>query len=381
MNSSISELMQGIAEFRGPSAQALAAAGDLRQLGFEAMEAAIRAAEALYKRESGEDTIKDVSLLSRVGQTLVEILAEVDDVPRFADNNYPQHLAYRLGQAVAVGIHIRCHYAFATGANKRRPTVSAMLQTLQEQERWYESALAASRSAAIEGDLTNMSRLLCSVIDQAHTRTARAVDLAARMAGSRNRIVADAGLRASWVARRMAMLAAALVVVEWRQRRSRTLATTREIAQSRSLLYRSFMRSRVTRRSLRGFHPGSPASLIGRIEQIGFVQRPTEPFSRAILADTGEVLVVPHRSITRQGVGVGTFVWATGTVRHDASIGNHLKVGFNGPGTHRMTHWEDWLADLVRPAYNLYPGTMALEWEFPPLFNEGRRTDLYIRIT
>jgi hypothetical protein len=381
MNTSINELMQRVTGFRGPPARAIAAASDLRQLGFVAIEAAMRAAEALYMRESGDDTFEDVSLLYRVGQTLEEILAEVDDVPRFADENYPQHLAYRLGQAVAVGIHIRCHYAFAAGANKRRPTVSAMLQTLQEQERWYESALAASRSAAIEGNLTNMSRLLCSVIAQAHTRTARAVDLAARMAGSRNRAVADAGLRASWVARRMAMLAAALVVVEWRQRRARTLATTREIAQSRSLLYRSFMRSRVARRSLRGLPPGAPASLIGRIEQISFVQRPTEPFSRAILADTGEVLVVPHRSLTRQGVVVGTFIWASGTVRHDTSIGTHLKVGFNGPGTHRMTHWEDWLADLVRPAYNLYPGTMALEWEFPPLLSGGRRTDLYIRIT
>ena len=363
----------------GSRSRAIAAGGALRQVVFVATVAAMRAAEAFYVRADTTVAADELDRVESAGGAAVQLLALVADDDRFADAHYGQPLALSLARAVATGIHVRGHLAFTKPVVGRRPPAPAVLRALDQQERGYESALAESRRAAAAGEVSATSQLLRELHIEAHRGTALLVERAARLAGSRHPQADAAGLRASVLARRLAMLTAALVLLDRRQRRPRTRTTTSEIAASRAVLRRGFLRPTVARRTLHGVPVGGDTTLMGRLDEVTWVQRPTEPYSLAVF-EHGPMLVVPHRSLTRQGVAAGAYVWARGTVRDEASVGVHLKAGFNGPGTHRMTHWEDWLADLVRPAYDLYPGTLAVEWELPQTSDAGRRSDLYIRV-
>ena len=56
-----------------------------------------------------------------------------------------------------------------------------------------------------------------------------------------------------------------------------------------------------------------------------------------------------------------------------------LEAEFEGPDQHRTAVWEDWLATLARPAYDLYPGSLAVEWELPAITATSGAFDLLSR--
>jgi len=81
--------------------------------------------------------------------------------------------------------------------------------------------------------------------------------------------------------------------------------------------------------------------------------------------------------LTRPGAP-GTVVWAMGTVKQGQPP--YLESEFEGPGQHRRRYFEDYLVTLTRPAYDLYPGAMLLEWEFPRIEAARGANDLISRV-
>jgi hypothetical protein len=54
---------------------------------------------------------------------------------------------------------------------------------------------------------------------------------------------------------------------------------------------------------------------------------------------------------------------------------------FEGPGTHQKAIWEDWLAVLTRPAYDLYPETLDADWSLTTADGRIPPGDLMARLS
>jgi hypothetical protein len=64
-------------------------------------------------------------------------------------------------------------------------------------------------------------------------------------------------------------------------------------------------------------------------------------------------------------------IWAAGRVEVAPRGQPFLKVDREGPGQHAARVWEDWLAELAAPVYDLYPGEVCALWEVPQTRREA----------
>jgi hypothetical protein len=119
---------------------------------------------------------------------------------------------------------------------------------------------------------------------------------------------------------------------------------------------------------------------VGRATRVEWVERPTKPYSFVELAGSDARLLVAHRSVVRRGLAAGSNVYALGNVKA-GDEGVVLEAEFEGPDRHRTSVWEDWLATLARPAYDLYPGSLAIEWELPAITARSGAPDLLSRLS
>lgn len=354
-------------------------AARIRRLEVHASTAATEVVRGVYEGHS-----TDVRTLSSILRQVPEVLADVLSTEGIPDTRfetaYPREVAMAVARAVATGVHVRTHEAYDSGLDGPAiPSTSVLAARVDDEERRYDEYLGRSRLAARQGDVAEMLELLAAVVERAHvslpvvcSRTARA-SIAADHRGT------ELGVRVSVLCRRYAMLAAALVVLDWRLRRPRTHRTTGDIAASRTRRARRYLRLTVARRALVGTPSGTRMDLLGRVTDVRWIDRPEKPYSAATLVGTPGELRVPYKSIGRVGVVDGAGVWARGKVERDGDVA-YLKVEFEGPGTHQRTYWEDWLANEVRASYDLYPGTVFMEWELPRIGTNGSGSDLYARI-
>ena len=344
---------------------------------------------SVYSRIAATECVRGCYQDRKNQDSLVALLKEI---PRLLEagtskGETKRHAAYKptrfawgktLARATAIGIHVRLHQAFHRGLRQSpvRPTEGLARQITME-ERAYRSFLARTRLAARRSDIPVAMKLLTSVVDQAHLFA----DLCGRAArASQSRKGALLGLKVSSLARQYAMLAAGLVLVIERLQDSRSSKATASVARTRKRLSRSVVRLPIARRSLAGARVGAKAAVVGRIESVAWQDRTRKPFSVARLADKRGALLVPYKSMRQQGVSVGANVWAQGKVKRNSKGGRYVEVEFEGVGKHQQRYWEDWLAQLARPAYDLYPGTLLMEWEFPRLGRRSAASDMYSRI-
>jgi hypothetical protein len=350
------------------------------RLGLLSLYSKIAATECVrgcYQERKNQDSL--VALLKEIPRLIEASASKSETKPRAASK--PIRLAWgkALARATAIGIHVRLHQAFHRGLRQSpvRPTDTLAKQITME-ERTYRSFLARTRLAARRSDITGAMKLLTSVVDQAHLFA----DLCSRAArASRSRKGALLGLSVSSLARQYAMLAAGLVLVIERLQDPRSSKATATVARTRKRLSRSVVRLPTARRSLTGTRVGAKAAIVGRIESLAWQDRTRKPFSVARLADKRGALLVPYKSMRQQGVSAGANVWAQGKVKRNSKGSRYLEVEFEGVGKHQQRYWEDWLAQLARPAYDLYPGTLLMEWEFPRLGRRSAASDMYSRIT
>lgn len=276
--------------------------------------------------------------------------------------------------AVARGLHAGFHRAFDAAAPADR---AAAADAVARAERHHLASLATMHRAARGGVPTPaLSALWDGLFDMSRHPAARACALAGGL-GRAGRADRALGLRASIVARRTAMLAAATVVIHRRLLDPRLRRGLAGIAARRGVLWRARPQPRLARRSPLGAAPMERIEVVGHVTATGWVDRPRIPYSFA-RCDGFEVRF-HHRNMAAIGVAAGRHLWARGKAEADGDL--PIVVGeLEGPGTHAGAVWEDWLAAEARPAYDLYPRLLDMACEFPRLGDRGGSLDLIARL-
>ena len=345
---------------------------------------------ALAVRAASKDAMRIFPATTQVQRERLYLLLEIlNDVPHYIEDvnvskdsaklYYSETVAAQLARAVAVGIHLRLHLAFANGVeagvNRSHNTVRRRLHTYEQK---LHARLASLRRAAVITDAGAALSMLKTITEDAHHILPKLVEESARVSLRECRKDLALGLEASILARRNAMAAAGCVILHRRLLLDRLARGTKLAVERIPALRRNVVRPEIARTELSALDVGRRFSLLGRASEVEWIGRPQKPYTRVAFVGATIGLHVPQRSLARRGVTPGTVVWAMGTVKKGQPL--YLESEFEGPGQHRRRYFEDYLATLTRPAYDLYPGTMLLEWEFPRIEAARGANDLISRV-
>lgn len=317
---------------------------------------------------------------------LLGILADVphyiEDVNVSKDSAklyYSETVAAQFARAVAVGIHLRLHIAFANGAEAAvKRSHNTTRKRLHTHEQKLRARLASLRRAAQVTDAGAALSMLKTITHDAHHVLPQLVEEAAQVSLRESRKNLALGLEASILARRNAMAAAGCVMLHRRLLLDRLARGTKFAVERIPALRRDVVRPEIARTDLSAIDVGRRFSLLGRASEVEWIGRPQKPYTRVGFVAATVDLHVPQRSLDRRGVTPGTVVWAMGTVKKGPPL--YLESEFEGPGQNSRRYFEDYLATLTRPAYDLYPGSMLLEWEFPRIKVARGANDLISRV-
>jgi hypothetical protein len=303
-----------------------------------------------------------------------QVRAVLSAVPVDASYAYPESLALALARLSASAVHARL--AIAGRPVRPRPPK----RKLADAERHYRRELARLRKNVADGRRAAVLDVLQNVADPLLRRL---VDLAPSVSGSKSDAV-DAGrtaVRFGTLARRVAMLAAAAVLLDWRFRQGRAASgRMQHAARSRRVLVRKSKARALPRVRLDDLPDGHTVVTTGRIDDLAFVKRPDKPFTRVVLKNGGGTIHVPFKNARRLGWQAGVAILVRAKIaRKD---GQRVAEGmFEGPGTHQKAIWEDWLAVLTRPAYDLYPETLDADWSLTTADGRIPPGDLMARLS
>jgi hypothetical protein len=257
-----------------------------------------------------------------------------------------------------------------------RVSISPSLpRRLAELERRGHAVLRRSWRAARSGDARALPSICAELVELVAELPSVCADAAA--APSAAQVAADGfGLRASRVARELALWMAALPLLITRLHDQRLRETTQKLATRRTVLERM---DGPPGRAMTQVPPlpfGRPATVVGVVRETGWVERPDDPYAWARL-ERGGVLVLPHKRFRTRGVVEGSVVWARGRVKPEfADLGHVLEVEAEGPGSHASTVWADWLAVTLRGALDIAPGSLRMWWELPDPRSSWANRDL-----
>jgi hypothetical protein len=307
------------------------------------------------------------------------IAAALSNARALAWSFYEPEIALRLARASAMGIHLRCQRAFLDGRSMRpQPPRKSLMDGLARLDRTYVSNLRALRRTTMAGRFDAPLALAAKVTDGAYSEIADLCKLAGRAADSDDPDAPIVALRASDLARRNAALVAGSILIDKRLRDRRRAKSTADAARRATRLRRTPLNPSGARKTLRSSDKGKNLAVVTRLGRVNYVERPRKPYSGAAIQGGGE-LRVPHKNMRRVGVVGGSWVVAAGKVK--ATGGDRvLEVEFEGPGQHKREYFEDFLFDLARPAYDLYPSVLRMTWEFPDPHVRGGGADLMSRI-
>jgi hypothetical protein len=291
---------------------------------------------------------------------------------------YGSEIAQTLASGTAIAVHAQLATAYDAGLNEAAGRGGqALARRVAAAERDYEQTLAALRAAAAAG----AAEAALSI----HVRSLEAAfdglsELSTAVARASRRSVAGGrlGVRMSALVRRHAMVTAAALVLHAELREPKGARAAQRAAASAGRLRRREPDLAGARARLGPLDVGSRRTLFGRVARVRWFERPRKPFSVARL-DNGALVYVPHKSMRGAGVGRGRHLVATGHVKL-GKLGPYLEVEFEGPKENAKAVWEDWLAVLARPSYDLHPATLLMEWELSRLCRRAGTRDLLARL-
>ena len=345
---------------------------------------------ALAVRAASKDAMHIFPATTQAKRERLDLLLGIlADVPHYIEDvnvskdsaklYYSETVAAQFARAVAVGIHLRLHIAFANGAEAAvKRSHNTTRKRLHTHEQKLRARLASLRRAAQVTDAGAALSMLKTITHDAHHVLPQLVEEAAQVSLRESRKNLALGLEASILARRNAMAAAGCVMLHRRLLLDRLARGTKFAVERIPALRRDVVRPEIARTDLSAIDVGRRFSLLGRASEVEWIGRPQKPYTRVGFVAATVDLHVPQRSLDRRGVTPGTVVWAMGTVKKGPPL--YLESEFEGPGQNSRRYFEDYLATLTRPAYDLYPGSMLLEWEFPRIKVARGANDLISRV-
>jgi len=293
---------------------------------------------------------------------------------------YHPAIASKVARASAAGIHLRCQRAFQEGRGMRpQAPTRALTQAIERLDRGYVDRLRALRRSTMARKFDAPLALAAELTADAHRELAPLCKRAGRAAGSEDDRAAEVALGASDLARRHAALVAGAILIDKRLRDRRRAKPTADAARRASKLRRTPLNPNSARKTLRSSDRNKRLALVAQLGKVDFIERPRKPYSDAQIDGVGE-LRVPHKNMRRVGVAQGSWVVAAGRVKTTGGE-RILEVEFEGPGQHTREYFEDYVIDLGRPAYDLYPDVLRMTWDFPDPGFKGQGADLISRIS
>ena len=335
--------------------------------------------ELIYQQGALLSDIEKEALVS-LGVGFSEILPWTLEELSGEHTELDQNTADGIAKLLAQSVHLLCHNAFETGIRTvRTPLEDELNEAIAQEEVVYNRLLESSRAHCLQSNAAGLS----DVLDQVFEQVVGSLSLTLENSASFGYVYPESrsgyGVRISGIARRYAMLAANLVLLQERLRNKTTIRTTAEIAESRSTLRRLLPAFDFVPESYGPPRDRERIKVIDRLVAIEWIQAPEKPFTEAQTDSRGETVLIPYKRVTSQGCVEGAQFWAKGRVKQGPS-NKYFEVEFEGSGNHQMEVWEDWLAYQVRNIYNLYPGSLYMEWEFPEIGSEFDSADYFARI-
>lgn len=336
----------------------------------EAELASLELLQSSYRRVNLSLSHEDVIDVLIGWLDLVSFAAQAD----FGDGVSSKLEAYRGARCLAKALHCRFHTAFSSTGLSQTDDIEEELGALEAR---YDSWLQRSHLASLAGDHWAIGKLLFDVAaDGADAIDDLCTGVAGLLESERGRALV--GLRVSVLARRATMLTAALVMLFWRTLIGSQRAGLVRVAEGRSRLRRYEPALAGSRATLEDVEDLTRLTFSALVTDTGWIERPRVPYSFAT-TKAGVEIRVHRRDLQGIGVAPGRWVWVRGKAESEA--GKRLVVAeFEGPGQHARTYWEDWLADEVRPAYDLYPKVIDMAWEYPQLGGRSDIADLVSRV-
>lgn len=337
---------------------------------------------------SSAAVVEGARLLYRLGQPAaaakrIDPMREVAlGFDRIADDAsatalWPDGVVGLLARNLAGAAHMHANIAFDRGLAAPRAASAKLTARLAREERALVEALGRVRRAAIAGTTSEVRDVLLGRAQAAFGELA-AICFEAARASRHAATASELGVRASVLARRNAMLLAASLLLEESLRDAKRATRIQKDAKARTSLSRLAVPAFLGRPTLQTARPGKRMRVLARVRDVEWQEGLAKPRSVARLVRDDEAIVVPHKSMGHQGVTSGAVVWGEGTIKRETDE-LRLEIAFLPLTTHARRVWEDWLAVFARPAYDLYPGSLRLEWELPELGMGEASADFYAR--
>ncbi|MEM1190155.1 MAG: hypothetical protein AAGI72_16615 [Pseudomonadota bacterium] len=349
-------LLVQLAEFAAEQSVGLLTAYDRREL----VQARLLAEDAL-------DTL-DAGMSDLLG------LSAVDE-----DAALSEASSQELSALAAVSAHALAAIAYEQGRQtpvEESPTL--IMLALRRVERRYRDLLMDSRVAAETGDGSIVREVFTACVESLRGDVGY---LARSLAGQDDAVKADAlaAIRLSAVSRRLCMLACACPHLLFRLTNSRKAAGVKQVAERRTRLMQADREMLAALRRVEDVSEGDVLRISARCQSVQFVEE--DDGYTAITVDAGQLkeLRLDRRNAQRVGVTEEAWLYLKGEVRSDGES-QFLSVNPRPVSEEAGEVWEDYLITQVRDAYDLVPGSIDMQWEFPPMQNFGARNDLYGRL-
>ncbi len=337
----------------------------------------IRFAEGWVAHSSKRSTPKYFRTLRSLPRQVVDLLeAHAQGSP---PSTLSQPLMDELAHSVAMSLYTSLASAYAKGQRRRskKKITKKFKKRLTSCELQYHRLLSTSHALIVGGNPAKVGRLYGQALDIIQSDLLVLCEEAGAVGRANNTAALLANLRVCRLSRRYVMLAAAVLGLQAQLTQNRRRASLVRQARACHRLSRPFIELNQARRGLLRQSPGTVATIIGRIESVYWQERPRKPVSLIRLKGTGLEILVPYRSMPRNGIAPGMSLAVRGKVKESKAGKLFLESTTEGLRRFSKDYWEDRLADRVRKIYDLYPDSLAMDWDFAdPASAPGRRARL-----
>ena len=284
-----------------------------------------------------------------------------------------------LSVLAAVSAHALTAVAYEQGRHTpgdEPPTLT--LRALRRVERRYRDLLLDTRVAAETGDASVLCEAFTAAIDSIGSEVGY---LARALAGQDDAVKAEelAAIRVSALSRRLAMLVGACPHLLFRLTNARKASGLKQVAERRTRLMQPGREMLAALRSVQNASEGDVVRLAARCEGVEFVEEGNGYTALAVDAGQLTQLRLERRNAQRVGVAEGAWLYLKGEMRTDGDQ-DFLAVDLRGVTEAASEVWEDYLVTQLRDVYDLVPGSIDMQWEFPAMQSLGARNDLFGRL-
>lgn len=306
---------------------------------------------------------------------LMEGMPEHADEKAFGDVDQACSMASSLACAAHMFLHKK--YDNARYGDRKGVPINLVGQVVRF-ELMYQDLLRTSQRAAKSLDDQMLRDIYEEISFEVYGEYAWLVEQVGALSWE-DRGFKSIGLRVCQLSRKMAFLMASTLYLRARMVTKSSRNGLTKIATTRTKLLRRIPNVQMNWRALSRIKDYTRLTICTYINDIQWIDSAVKPYSFASSISEDYFVRLYYKSMARSGMSSKIWVWTKG--KKETKEGMPVVVAeFEGLGQHQDEYWEDYLATKMNDYYNLYPGSLHMEWEFPVIGSIGAINDLIARI-